>query len=66
VGPNPIVRQLLRPHRFNLFCRSTSGTYRVKDVVIVTPHTAGVLIAVVRIREPLGSDERKGMSGCIG
>jgi hypothetical protein len=35
------------------FAGSVSGTYRVKDVVIVTPHTAGVLVAVVRIGEPL-------------
>lgn len=32
--------------------RSTD-TYRVEDVVIVTAHTTRVLIAVVRIREPL-------------
>lgn len=42
----------------DLFCRSVSDTYRVKDVVIVTPHTAGVLVAVVRIGEPLWGRER--------
>jgi hypothetical protein len=29
-----------------------SGTRRVKDVVVVTPHTTRVLITIIRIREP--------------
>jgi hypothetical protein len=35
-----------------LLC-NTSGTHRVEDVVIVTPHTTRVLITIICIREPL-------------
>jgi hypothetical protein len=47
-GINPRHNQLW----FN-FCNCASGTHPIKDVVIVTPHTTGVLIAIVCIRKPL-------------
>ena len=53
----PIVNQLFaRSQGFNLFCSSVPDTYRVEDVVIVTLYTAGILVAVICIREPLGGE----------
>jgi hypothetical protein len=36
---------------------NASGTRRVKDVVVVTPHTTRVLITIIRIRELLEGAE---------
>ena len=48
-GINPRHNQLW----FNFCNCASSGTHPIKDVVIVTPHTTGVLIAIVCIRKPL-------------
>lgn len=49
--PIAIVSRPCALHR--IYCFVRRDTYRVEDVVIVTAHTAEVLVAVVRIREPL-------------
>lgn len=54
-GINPRHNQLW----FN-FCNCASGTHPIKDVVIVTPHTTGVLISIVCIRKPLEGEGGRG------